>query len=165
MGNGVVGLAFDRATIQMNKFLVTCLEAQFHVFDARTRHPQKGGETSEPKNMKLPNAQASIRTSWQASARIWRPCCCDGARAARPTFAADARDRVVCGCDFRVSQEGVAGATRPGGSGYAKRPWKMSQVHVKALAEAAVDDELHCSAAPQGSQADDATGEGIGRPD
>lgn len=40
--NGVCGLEFDRRDIQMNKFVVTCLEAQFHVFDARTQHPQKG---------------------------------------------------------------------------------------------------------------------------
>lgn len=26
----------------MNKFVVTCLESQFHVFDARTQHPKQG---------------------------------------------------------------------------------------------------------------------------
>ncbi|MEW5301400.1 MAG: hypothetical protein WDW36_004261 [Sanguina aurantia] len=40
--NGVCGLSFDRKDIEMNKFAVTCLEAQFHVFDARTQHPKKG---------------------------------------------------------------------------------------------------------------------------
>lgn len=39
--NGVCGLSFDRKDIEMNKFAVTCLEAQFHVFDARTQHPKK----------------------------------------------------------------------------------------------------------------------------
>lgn len=41
MRNGVCGLSFDRKDIEMNKFAVTCLEAQFHVFDARTQHPKK----------------------------------------------------------------------------------------------------------------------------
>lgn len=27
----------------MNKFVVTCLESQFHVFEARTHHPKKVG--------------------------------------------------------------------------------------------------------------------------
>ncbi|WIA34433.1 hypothetical protein OEZ86_012767 [Tetradesmus obliquus] len=40
--NGVCGVQFDRRDIPMNKFVVTCLESQFHVFDARTQHPQKG---------------------------------------------------------------------------------------------------------------------------
>jgi hypothetical protein len=39
--NGVCGVQFDRRDIPMNKFVVTCLESQFHVFDARTQHPQK----------------------------------------------------------------------------------------------------------------------------
>lgn len=42
LGNGVCGLAFDRANIPMNKFVVTTLEAQFHVFDARTQHEKRG---------------------------------------------------------------------------------------------------------------------------
>ncbi len=41
--NGVCGVQFDRKDIAMNKFAVTCLEAQFHVFDARTQHPKKVG--------------------------------------------------------------------------------------------------------------------------
>lgn len=40
--NGVCGVQFDRQDIKMNKFVVTCLEAQFHVFDARTQHKEKG---------------------------------------------------------------------------------------------------------------------------
>ena len=40
--NGVCGVSFDRRDIPMNKFLVACLEAQFHAFDARTQHPKKG---------------------------------------------------------------------------------------------------------------------------
>ena len=42
VGNGICGLQFDRNDIKMNKFVVTCLESQFHVFDARTQHPAKG---------------------------------------------------------------------------------------------------------------------------
>eukprot|EP00218_Dolichomastix_sp_CCMP3274_P006969 CAMPEP_0170134126 /NCGR_PEP_ID=MMETSP0033_2-20121228/1716_1 /TAXON_ID=195969 /ORGANISM="Dolichomastix tenuilepis, Strain CCMP3274" /LENGTH=334 /DNA_ID=CAMNT_0010369667 /DNA_START=84 /DNA_END=1085 /DNA_ORIENTATION=+ len=40
--NGVCGVQFDRKEIAMNKFCVTCLESQFHVYDARTQHPKKG---------------------------------------------------------------------------------------------------------------------------
>eukprot|EP00983_Pelagomonas_calceolata_P064064 1147965-Pelagomonas_calceolata.AAC.6 len=40
--NGVCGVQFDRKDIPMNKFVVCCLEAQFHVFDARTQHPKEG---------------------------------------------------------------------------------------------------------------------------
>eukprot|EP00210_Caulerpa_lentillifera_P009234 g8802.t1 len=40
--NGVCGVQFDRQDIEMNKFIVTCLESQFHIFDARTQHPEKG---------------------------------------------------------------------------------------------------------------------------
>jgi hypothetical protein len=39
--NGVCGVQFDRPNIDMNKFVVTCLEAEFHVFDARTQHPKE----------------------------------------------------------------------------------------------------------------------------
>eukprot|EP00955_Chlamydomonas_euryale_P036402 350426-Chlamydomonas_euryale.AAC.5 len=39
--NGVCAASFDRKDIEMNKFSVGCLEAQFHVFDARTQHPKK----------------------------------------------------------------------------------------------------------------------------
>ncbi|KAJ9521928.1 hypothetical protein QJQ45_024806 [Haematococcus lacustris] len=42
--NGVCAVGFDRRDIQMNKFVVCCLEAQFHTFDARTQHPQKNRE-------------------------------------------------------------------------------------------------------------------------
>lgn len=41
MKNGVCGVAFDRRDIPMNKFMVTCLESVFHVYDARTQHPSK----------------------------------------------------------------------------------------------------------------------------
>jgi len=40
--NGVCGVEFDRRDIPMNKFLVSCLEAQVHAYDARTQHPAKG---------------------------------------------------------------------------------------------------------------------------
>lgn len=40
--NGVCGVEFDRKDIQMNKIVATCLESQFHVFDARTEHRTKG---------------------------------------------------------------------------------------------------------------------------
>jgi hypothetical protein len=39
--NGVCDIQFDRPDIPMNKFVVCCLEAQFHVFDARTQHPRE----------------------------------------------------------------------------------------------------------------------------
>mmetsp|Transcript_69846 Transcript_69846/g.221264 ORF Transcript_69846/g.221264 Transcript_69846/m.221264 type:complete len:359 (-) Transcript_69846:112-1188(-) len=40
--NGVCGVEFDRKDIQMNKLVVSTLESQFHVFDARTQHPTAG---------------------------------------------------------------------------------------------------------------------------
>lgn len=40
--NGVCGVEFDRKEIAQNKFVATCLESQFHVFDARTLHSTKG---------------------------------------------------------------------------------------------------------------------------
>jgi hypothetical protein len=47
--NGVCGVAFDRADIRMNKFVVACLESQLHVYDARTQHPQQArGVRSRP---------------------------------------------------------------------------------------------------------------------
>jgi hypothetical protein len=42
VSNGVCGVQFDRKDIEMNKIVVTCLESQFHVFDARTQHREKG---------------------------------------------------------------------------------------------------------------------------
>ena len=42
VGNGVCGVEFDRKEIAMNKFVVTCLESQFSVYDARTQHPAEG---------------------------------------------------------------------------------------------------------------------------
>jgi hypothetical protein len=39
--NGVCGVSFDRRDIPMNKFIVTCLESVFHVYDARTLNPSK----------------------------------------------------------------------------------------------------------------------------
>lgn len=40
--NGICGMAFDRATIPMNKIIVTTLEAQWHTFDARTFNTKSG---------------------------------------------------------------------------------------------------------------------------
>jgi hypothetical protein len=56
--NGVCGVEFDRRDIPMNKFVVTCLESQFHVFDARTQHPQKVCSAQQ-------QAQAAAAASWQ----------------------------------------------------------------------------------------------------
>jgi len=42
VGNGVCGVEFDRKNIAMNKFVVTCLESQFSVYDARTQNPNIG---------------------------------------------------------------------------------------------------------------------------
>ena len=42
IANGVCSVEFDRKDITMNKFVATCLESQFVVFDARTQHPDDG---------------------------------------------------------------------------------------------------------------------------
>ena len=42
VANGVCGVEFDRKDIDMNKFAVTTLESQFHVYDARTQHQTEG---------------------------------------------------------------------------------------------------------------------------
>lgn len=42
VGNGVCGVQFDRKDIEMNKIVASCLESQFHVFDARTQHVTRG---------------------------------------------------------------------------------------------------------------------------
>ena len=42
VGNGVVGLQFDRKDIDMNKLLVTTLESKFRLYDMRTQHPSEG---------------------------------------------------------------------------------------------------------------------------
>jgi WD40 repeat protein len=40
--NGVCSVEFDRKDIKMNKLVATTLESQFHVYDLRTQHPEKG---------------------------------------------------------------------------------------------------------------------------
>ncbi|KAI9144023.1 WD repeat-containing protein 92-like protein [Paraphysoderma sedebokerense] len=40
--NGICGLEFDRKDIKMNKLAIATLESQFHVYDMRTQHPEKG---------------------------------------------------------------------------------------------------------------------------
>ena len=57
--NGVCGVQFDRRDINMNKFVVTCLESQFHVYDARTQHPQQGF--------------ASLTETTAKGASLWKP--------------------------------------------------------------------------------------------
>lgn len=42
LANGVCSVEFDRKDIPMNKFVATCLESQFVIFDARTQHPVEG---------------------------------------------------------------------------------------------------------------------------
>lgn len=42
VGNGVVGLEFDRKDIEMNKLVVSTLESKFRVYNMRTQHPEKG---------------------------------------------------------------------------------------------------------------------------
>eukprot|EP00878_Enallax_costatus_P023903 GHUV01025464.1.p1 GENE.GHUV01025464.1~~GHUV01025464.1.p1 ORF type:complete len:249 (+),score=60.16 GHUV01025464.1:856-1602(+) len=66
--NGVCGVQFDRRDIQMNKFAVTCLESQFHVFDARTQHPQKGfaSVTCSVKDLNSSSGGAVGSTVWAA---------------------------------------------------------------------------------------------------
>jgi hypothetical protein len=56
--NGVCGVQFDRPDIPMNKFVVTCLESQFHVYDARTQHPEK---VSLPPSCAAPPAHPHAR--------------------------------------------------------------------------------------------------------
>ncbi len=58
MNNGVCGLAFDRATIPMNKFVVTTLEAQFHVFDARTFNEKTGARSAAHPRFQIQGAAA-----------------------------------------------------------------------------------------------------------
>lgn len=57
--NGVCGVQFDRRDINMNKFVVTCLESQFHVYDARTQHPHEGF--------------ASLTETTAKGASLWKP--------------------------------------------------------------------------------------------
>lgn len=42
LANGVCSVEFDRKDIPMNKFIATCLESQFLIFDARTQHSIEG---------------------------------------------------------------------------------------------------------------------------
>ena len=42
LGNGVVGLEFDRKDIEMNKLLCATLESKFSIFDVRTQHKEEG---------------------------------------------------------------------------------------------------------------------------
>ena len=45
-GRGVCGVEFDRKSIEMNKFMVTCLESHSRVYDARTFNENRGGFSS-----------------------------------------------------------------------------------------------------------------------
>jgi WD40 repeat protein len=42
VGNGVVGVEFDRKDIEMNKLVVATLESKFRLYDMRTQHPELG---------------------------------------------------------------------------------------------------------------------------
>jgi WD40 repeat protein len=42
IGDGVVGLEFDRKDIPMNKLVATTLESRFMLYDMRTQHPDEG---------------------------------------------------------------------------------------------------------------------------
>lgn len=68
MKNGVCGVEFDRKDIPMNKFLVTCLEAQMHAYDARTQHPAKGFASV---TAKIPQGT----TVWGAKTLVRGLCC------------------------------------------------------------------------------------------
>ena len=46
VSRGVCGVEFDRKAIEMNKFVVTCLESHSKVFDARTFNRKRGGFSS-----------------------------------------------------------------------------------------------------------------------
>ena len=57
VGNGVCGVQFDRKDIEMNKIVASCLESEFHTFDARTQHRTRGF--------------ASVTEKTNAGATIW----------------------------------------------------------------------------------------------
>ena len=42
MKNGICAVDWDRKDIPMNKFTAATLEGNFHVFDGRTKHDEKG---------------------------------------------------------------------------------------------------------------------------
>ncbi|CCW71860.1 unnamed protein product [Phytomonas sp. Hart1] len=42
VSNGVCDLEFDRADIEMNKLIISCLEGRVRCYDLRTRHPKLG---------------------------------------------------------------------------------------------------------------------------
>lgn len=65
VSNGVCGVSFDRRDICMNKFLVSCLEARFHVFDARTQHPVKVSE-AKPDAHVLVTSQPATSSTWRS---------------------------------------------------------------------------------------------------
>jgi hypothetical protein len=85
--NGVCGVAFDRRDIKMNKFVATCLEAQLHVYDARTQHPKqvwrsrqrrRRGELARVACLACGSGTASQQLLWLCAcppeARALRPC-------------------------------------------------------------------------------------------
>jgi hypothetical protein len=63
--NGVCGVLFDRKDIPMNKFMVTCLESVFHVFDARTQNPTKVGSSPSSRCQQSQLLWHSLQYHWQ----------------------------------------------------------------------------------------------------
>ena len=91
--NGVCGVEFDRRDIPMNKFMVCCLEAKLHCFDARTLHPSKGFASTTAQIDKGPTVWGS-RTLVRARA---------AARALHYAVAWPAPGRRVCPSSRRPS--------------------------------------------------------------
>ena len=78
----VVGLEFDRKDIEMNKVVVSTLEARFNVLDMRTQHPTEGFARLTEKAHKatvwmtrhLPQVRCGIRYGVMASGMgSWHP--------------------------------------------------------------------------------------------
>ena len=71
LGNGVCGVQFDRRGIAQNKFAAACLESQYHVFDARTLHPDQVSRLSERAECERP-CQAQLQRSPAAQSSLQR---------------------------------------------------------------------------------------------
>lgn len=61
VGNGVVGVEFDRKDIPMNKLGVAMLESRFRVFDVRTQHPTEGFASLTEKVRSMSNQNRASR--------------------------------------------------------------------------------------------------------
>ena len=78
LGNGVCGVQFDRRGIAQNKFAAACLESRYHVFDARTLHPdQVMPKAASARDLARGIAQlASFSPACEAQVASWMPARC-----------------------------------------------------------------------------------------